>query len=427
MRNVWLIIRREYLEKVRTKSFLISTLAMPAIVAIFILPGRMASVKLGDTRHIVVVSAERSLGEKIQRELERPAATSEPGEESARELTGGYKIEVSSDLSNANRDALRVRTTRKEVDGYLWLGPDELASRKIKYSRRETGDFMDQSAVRNAVRNALAAEALERRGVPLEQAAAVLKPISLDVVRVDGAQEKKANASAAFAATFALVMLLYSTVLFYGIAVMRSVIEEKSSRIVEVMLSSVTATELMLGKVLGVGAVGLTQIGIWSLMMAVFTAPGAIAADVFRKAQISPVAIVSFAVFFLLGYFLYATIYAALGAVVNTEQEGQQMQIIIMLPLILALSLVMLVFRDPNGPVATWVSMIPLVAPVLMYLRIVVQTPPVWQIALCLSLLAGTVAGLLILCSRIYRIGILMYGKRATLPEIMKWLKYAGT
>jgi ABC-2 type transport system permease protein len=97
-----------------------------------------------------------------------------------------------------------------------------------------------------------------------------------------------------------------------------------------------------------------------------------------------------------------------------------------MLPLILALSLVMVVFRDPNGTVATWVSMIPPVAPVLMYLRIVVQTPPLWQIALCLALLAGTVVGLLMLCSRIYRVGILMYGKRATLPEIMKWLKYSG-
>ncbi|HYH01054.1 MAG TPA: ABC transporter permease [Terriglobales bacterium] len=425
MRNIWLIIKREYLEKVRTKSFLISTLAMPIIIGIFILPGRMASMKIGDTRQIVIVTAERSLGEKIQQELERPSGKSE-GEESARELTGGYKVEVSNDLSEAQRNSLRERTTRKEIDGYVWLGPEEIASRKVSYSRRETGDFMDQGAVRSAIRNALAVQALESHGVPPEQAADVLKPLQLEVVQVNGGQEKKVNATAAFAATFALVMLLYSTVLFYGIAVMRSVIEEKSSRIIEVLLSSVTPTELMMGKVIGVGAVGLTQIGMWAVMASIVAAPGAIAADVFRKAQISPVAIFSFAAFFLLGYFLYATIYAALGAVVNTEQEGQQMQIIIMLPLILALSLVMLVFRDPNGTVATWVSMIPLVAPVLMYLRIVIQTPPLWQIVLCLGIMVATVFGLLVLCSRIYRVGILMYGKRATLPEIMKWLKYAG-
>jgi ABC-2 type transport system permease protein len=174
-----------------------------------------------------------------------------------------------------------------------------------------------------------------------------------------------------------------------------------------------------------VAAVGLTQVGLWGVMATVFAAPGAMAADLFHKARISPVALVSFAVFFLLGYLLYATMYAALGAIVNTEQEGQQMQIIIMMPLILAVSLIMLVIRDPNGTVATWTSMIPFVAPVLMYLRIVVQTPPLWQIGLCIVLLAGTIYGLLALCSRIYRVGILMYGKRPTLPEIVKWIKYA--
>jgi ABC-2 type transport system permease protein len=131
-------------------------------------------------------------------------------------------------------------------------------------------------------------------------------------------------------------------------------------------------------------------------------------------------------VFFLLGYALYATMYAALGAVVNTEQEGQQMQIIIMLPLILAISFVMIVMRDPNGTLATWVSMIPFVAPVVMYLRIVVQTPPLWQVLLSIGILVATIYGLVVLCSRIYRIGILMYGKRPTLPEIIKWIKYAG-
>jgi ABC-2 type transport system permease protein len=432
MRNVWLITKREYMTKVRTRSFIIATLAMPLIIGIFILPGRLATMKMGGTSHIVVVSADRGLAEKVQQELQKqqPTASSDSKEDdtegSARELTGKYVVEISTDLSDAERNRLRDRASRKEIDGYLWLGPEQLASRKITYGRRETGDFMDQSAVRSAMRSALVAQALSRQGMSVDESADVLKDVKLDIVQIARGQEKKVNAGAAFAATFALVLLLYTTVLFYGVAVMRAVVEEKSSRVLEVLLSSVTPKQLMAGKVVGVGAVGLTQIAIWSALAAVLAAPGALAADLFRKAQISPWTVVAFAVFFLLGYALYATMYAALGAVVNTEQEGQQMQIIIMLPLILAISFVMIVMRDPNGTLATWVSMIPFVAPVVMYLRIVVQTPPLWQVLLSIGILVATIYGLVVLCSRIYRIGILMYGKRPTLPEIIKWIKYAG-
>jgi ABC-2 type transport system permease protein len=430
MRNIWLITKREYITKVRTKSFVIATLAMPLIVGIFILPSKLATMRMGGTRHIVVVSADSALASKVQHELQKTQSAATPkdddGEDSAQDLAGKYVVEISTDLSENERNRLRDRASRKEIDGYVWLGPEELATRKVTYGRRETGDYMDRGAVRSALRDALVAQSLEQHGISGEDARNALKDVTLDLVQINNSQEKKVNAGTAFAASFALVLLLYTTVLFYGVAVMRAVIEEKSSRILEVLLSSVTPKQLMAGKVIGVGAVGLTQIAIWGVLAAVVFAPGAIAADVFRKTQISPWVLAAFAVFFLLGYALYATMYAALGAVVNTEQEGQQIQIIIMLPLILAISFVMIVIRDPNGTVATWVSMIPFVAPVVMYLRIVVQTPPLWQIGLSIGLLVATIYGLIVLCSRIYRIGILMYGKRPTLPEIAKWIRYAG-
>jgi ABC-2 type transport system permease protein len=430
MRNTWLITKREYLTKVRTKSFIISTLAMPLIIGVFILPGKLATLRMGGTRHIVVVSADQTLAEKVQQELQASQASSnakpdDDSDKSARELSGKYVVEISNDLSDNERDRLRDRMASKQIDGYLWLGPEQLASRSVIYGRRETGDFIDQSAVRSALHNAFVTEVLSQHGMSGEQAADVLKDVNIEVVQVQGGQEKKINAGAAFAATFAMMLLLYMTLLFYGVAVMRAVVEEKSSRILEVLLSSVTPRQLMAGKVIGVGAVGISQIAIWGAMAAVFAAPGAMAADLFRKAQISPWSIVAFGVFFLLGYALYATMYAALGAMVNTEQEGQQMQIIIMLPLILAISLAMMIIRDPNGPMATWISMVPFVSPIIMYLRIMVQTPPLWQIGLSIGLLVATIYGLVVLCSRIYRVGILMYGKRPTLPEIMKWIKYA--
>jgi ABC-2 type transport system permease protein len=142
---------------------------------------------------------------------------------------------------------------------------------------------------------------------------------------------------------------------------------------------------------------------------------------------VPPGVLVAFAVFFLLGYLLFSAMYAAIGAITTTEQEGQQLQFIIVIPLVLSVFMLSSVVRTPDAPFVVWMSMVPFFAPVLMYARIVIQTPPAWQIALSLCLLIATIAGLLILCARIYRIGILIYGKRPNLPEILKWLKYAKT
>lgn len=425
MHNTWLIIRREYLDKVRTKGFIISTLAMPLLIALALLPGRLITLNTGKTHHVVIVSSDQNIAAQAKNQLEE-AAKSNSGEDSAGRVAGNYQIEISTDLSAGQHSQLRDRIARKELDGYVWLGPEEIASRRITYFRRETGDFLDESAMRSALRNAFYAAALVQHGVTNDEVANILKSVQLDTVQVDRGKESRVNSGAAIGAGFSMALLLYTTLIFYGVAVMRSVVEEKSSRVLEVILSSVTPKQLLAGKIIGVGAVGLTQILIWVAVASVFLVPQATATSFLKNANISPHTLAVFPVFFLLGYLLYATMYAALGAILNTEQEGQQMQIIIMLPLIIALSFVLFIIKDPNGAVSTWVSMIPFVAPVLMYLRIAVQTPPVWQIALCLALLLGTIYGLLVLCSRIYRIGILMYGKRPTLPEIVRWLKYSG-
>jgi len=214
-------------------------------------------------------------------------------------------------------------------------------------------------------------------------------------------------------------------VLFYGISVMRSVLEEKNSRILEVLLSSASSTQLMTGKLLGVGAVGLTQILVWAVMAVAFALPAMAMQPSFSELQIPLGVLVAFAAFFLLGYLLYSTMYAAVGAITTTEQEGQQLQFLIIVPLVLSVFMLAPVVRNPDATAMVWMSMVPFFAPVVMYARIVVQTPPLWQIALSLILLIATIAGLLVMCARIYRIGILIYGKRPNLPEILKWLKYA--
>ena len=254
----------------------------------------------------------------------------------------------------------------------------------------------------------------------------LLKPIDLDSIRIEKGKEGASGISV-FLVSFTMVMLLYVNMLVYGFAVMRSIIEEKSSRILEVLLSSVTSKHLLAGKIIGVGAVGLTQTVIWLLVALAFSVPGLMASrSIMSNVQIPMSGIIAFAVFFILGYFLYATMYAALGSMVNSDQEAQQVQWPAMLPIIFSIVLSTPVLQHPNSSLAFWTSMVPFFAPILMFVRVMVETPPMWQIALCIALMLLTTWGLLGLSSRIHRVGILMYGKRPTLPELRKWLRYAG-
>jgi ABC-2 type transport system permease protein len=222
-----------------------------------------------------------------------------------------------------------------------------------------------------------------------------------------------------------MVMVLYMTVLLYGINVMRSILEEKTSRIMEVMLSTASSKEMMAGKILGVGAVGLTQVAIWAATAGILSAGTLVATASLLKGVVSVKLLVFFAIYFLLGYVLYSTLCAAVGSMVNSEQEAQQLQFVIMMPMILSIVVIMQVFQHPNSQIAFWGSIFPFTAPLVMFTRIAMQQPPWWQIALSIGLMLATIYGMILLCGRIYRVGILMYGKKPTLPEIMKWIKYA--
>jgi ABC-2 type transport system permease protein len=438
--NTWLIIKREYLERVRTRSFLVLTLLLPAIIGgAFIIPAKLSSMKSGKTQRLVVVTSTPQFGEIVRQQLVTGTSTGDEkvGTDTGKDIekdkdtldddkpSRNYSIEVDSNSSEAERTDLRNRVKAGDIDGYLWLSDDAVAARKVTYYGRQAGGFMEKSWLSGQLDHAILLQELAQRGVTGAQADALLKPVKLETIRVEAGRETKANGQAMFFAVFAMVMLLYTAVIFYGVSVMRAVLEEKNSRVMEVLLSSATSTELMAGKLIGIGAVGLTQIGIWIVMAAVYAFPALAASVSVGEIRIPPLTLAAFALFFLLGYLLYSSIYAAIGAIITSEQEGQQLQFIILLPLIISVFMMGPVMRAPDAPVAVWTSMVPFFSPVLMYLRIAVQTPPVWQIALSLLLLVATIVGFLFLCARIYRIGILMYGKRPTLPEILKWLKYA--
>jgi len=211
---------------------------------------------------------------------------------------------------------------------------------------------------------------------------------------------------------------------------MRSVLEEKTSRIVEILISAVRPFQLLAGKILGVAGVAFTQYLIWVASAALLGTYGAVAVNTLRPTadfphiHLSAALLIYPAIYFVLGYLLYATLFAAVGAAVSSEQDAQQLQVIIMLPLIFSFVMFNMVIRDPSSRTVVLLSEIPFFTPIMMVLRIACETPPFWQIGLSFVLLGLTAAGVAYVSARIYRVGILMYGKRPSVVELIRWLKY---
>jgi len=431
MRNTWLILKREYLERVRTRTFLVLTLLAPAIMtALMILPAKLATMGQ-NAQHVVIVASTQQFGETVRQQLLSTPSTdlneeeTESADKPKPKPADEYVIDVDANPTEAERSVLRDKVSTRAIDGYLWLTDDAIAARKIQWYSREMMNFRERSWLSETVTRVVQQQELSSKGMTPAQADQMLQPVKVQPVRIERGRETKGSWAARFLEIVVMVMLIYVAVLLYGISVMRSVLEEKTSRVIEVLLSSASSTELMAGKILGVGAVGLTQIVVWIIMAGVVALPSLAAQASYSDLQISPWVMAAFALFFLLGYLLYSTMYATIGAITTTEQEGQQLQFFIVIPLVLSVFVLMAVIRTPDSAAVVWMSMIPFFAPIVMYARIVVQTPPLWQITLSLALMVATVAGLVVLCARIYRIGVLIYGKRPTLPEILRWLKYA--
>jgi ABC-2 type transport system permease protein len=250
----------------------------------------------------------------------------------------------------------------------------------------------------------------------------------LQAVKI-GATGQERDSGGGFALVFGIGFVMYLAILMYGQIILGAVIEEKETRIAEILFSSVKPFALMMGKLVGVSFVALTQLAIWGAAFSAFAlyGMGFLAARGLR-ANIPTIPFshfIYFALFFLLGYFIYATIYALVGSMVTTAQEGGQLAMPIILILVVSFYLFFPVSRSPDSSFSFWVSMIPFSAPVAMLVRIVTQTPPLWQIALSLLIGFSSVLFMMWIASRVYRVGMLMYGKRASIPEALRWARQA--
>ncbi len=413
------IIKREYFTRVKSKGFILGTILTPLFMAgIAFLPMLMFGKGERNVYRLIVLdqTKETALYQRAEKLLTEDNATSDRFEVS-REAIAGDKLE-------ARQQELNAEIKADKLGGYIILAPDVLDTGKIEQRAKNANDFAVIGRIRSALKQTVSEERMRRVGISPEKVTEVSKDISINFINDQGERE---TPLAKWVLSFAMGIILYISILVYGLYVMRGVMEEKQSRIIEVLLSSVKPFQLMLGKVTGIGLVSLTQVTIWVGSMFVISSIAAAQAMAFGDFKIPriPFSMVIFMlVFLVLGYFLYSTLYAMVGAMVSSEEDGQQAQMPITILLVLPYILSSFVLSKPDSTIAIVLSMIPFFSPILMFMRITVQQPPWWQIALSIVLLIGTIFGAIWFAAKIYRVGVLMYGKRPSLPELIKWLKY---
>jgi ABC-2 type transport system permease protein len=421
VRKILLIIKREYLTRVRTKGFIIGTVIVPliglgTILLVVFLVGHTATQSL----RIVIVDESGSLAPAIVHGLNGKLADGEP------QFTVEETVSRPESLDALQQD-LRARINSEKLDAYLLI-PQDL-EQSFELHMRNPDNFGLIGPLSSAVDQAVISSRLDHRGVHLNDIQTVLKSTDLKLLKVSETGESVEKGQG-IAVAIALVVLLYTALLMYGIITMRSVIEEKTTRTMEVLISSVRPFELLAGKILGVAAVAFTQFAIWMITTALLFSYGILASwGMTRNSPLAgvhvPVSLVIYAgAFFIGGYFMYASMFAAIGSACSNEQDAQQLQWLAMAPLVFCMIIYGVVLNDPTSHTAIILSEIPFFAPVLMVLRISLQTPPAWQIALSLALLALTTVAVMYASAKIYRVGVLMYGKRPSLVELARWLRY---
>lgn len=441
------IVKREYLKRVRAKSFIVATILGPILmVAFMVVPILIAMFGASEPVHIAIVDESgrmyERLSETIRRESRKaPSAargaapmdmTGNPQERASAAgamLPGSFKLEqVSTGGRSLDtvRHELNMRVLQDELDGYLIIPADVLNARKAEYYGRNVGDLFTKTQLEGHLARAINEQRLADAGVGQILLEEISGHISLNTIKVSEKGEER-EVGGAFFFVLGVGFLIFIVIMIYGGVVLSAVVEEKETRVVEMLFSSVRAFPLMLGKLVGVSLVALTQLAIWGILVGAFVVFGLSALTAggaeMELPRVGASAIAYFFLFFLLGYFFYSALFAVVGSIVTSQEESQQFVMLIIFPLIIAFYLVFPVLRSPNSTLAFWASLFPFTSPVVMLVRIVAQTPPFWQILLSWLIGFAGVILLIWIASRIYRTGMLMYGKRATIPEIMRWIK----
>lgn len=427
MGKLWTIIKREYLERVRTRWFFMATIFGPVFFgALILVPAYMArkSKASGDFVNLIVIDATSSgTGQKVANAISsrQPAGSVAPI----------VRVVAPSELASAESTATH-QVMAKQASGYMVVDAQTLKGVQVRYAGRSATQIEDMERLRSTVRETLLTERLEGAGVKPDQIKS-LTTMSLRM-KADRITDEGRGGSGSVSIIFAgaVAFLLYMSIVLYGQNVLRGVLEEKTTRVAEVVVSSVPAETLLAGKVLGVGAVGLTQQIIWvSASVAMFKLRAPLMARLgvpttpFQMPEISVGFAILLLLFFFLGFIFYASLYAAVGASVNTEQEAQQAMLPLLTMLVATAVFINPILVNPTGRTAVVMSILPFSAPIIMPLRLAIGSVPWIDMAVALIALALSCIVAVWLAARIYRVGLLMYGKRPTMKEMARWVSYS--
>ncbi len=444
MRKFLAVVKREYIQRVRTKFFVVATILGPVLMAGFtIVPAMMFSIKSGGPTRLAIVDQTGKMYERVAKEIvggkeartnvatmEPPSQPGRPGDPQEQVNQAGKLMKPTFVIEQARLDKrpidevrkeLEVRVQNRELEGYVVLPPNLLKDGQPEFRARNTADLFTKSNVESAISRAVRGQRLVEAGIDEKTVAKASEPVDLKTIEAGG---KESKGEASFFFVFGIGLLIYMSVLLYGQFVLGAVIEEKETRIAEILFSSMRSFPLMMGKLIGVSLVALTQLGIWAMAFLIFSFWAAGGSSI-TLPHIPPMLFLWFAIYFLMGYFIYSTVYAVVGSMVTTTQEGGQLALPVVLLLVAGFYLSFNIIRSPSSPLAFWASMFPFFAPITMLVRIVTETPPMWQILLSLGIGVATIVGLIWVASRIYRVGMLMYGKKATIPEVWRWVRQA--
>ena len=412
MRKIWAIVRREFVERVRTRWFWVGALLGPVLFGVvFFLSGQLG--RGGGLKRIAVVDATATqVGARIAEQLAR---------------SGNWATEVPA--APGAIDSLTAQVRAKRLDGFLIVTDAALDSGKVEY--RGANVFAGKGALQRPVGEALTVVRLQRAGVDPRLVARASIPLRLETCKISRGTTCGESAAQSFSLAYFMGIILYTAILLYGINVMSSVLEEKTTRIVEVLVSSLRPFQLLLGKVLGVGAVSIFQFLIWGVagrLLLARRAPlaaGEAADELFQMPHVTGATFAVFMAYFLGGFFLYSAMFAAVGAMSSTEQEARQAQQPVAWMLVLSFISMFAMLNDPGSTLAVTLSLIPFSSPVAMPVRWAAGNLPASELALSLAILVAGIVAVTWIAARIYRVGILMTGKRPNLKELVRWVRSA--
>ena len=414
------VARREYVARVRSKAFIFTTLLIPGLFVVWgSISGLLQRTDIDQLR-LSVLDFGTGIGANLTEHLD--------GIE-----TLPIIIEESLEVGAAEQDAVRQRMSSQiregDLDGYLVLRPDDEILARAQYFARETGN----PVIIGRLERAVSAAVLENwfSGEELARVRRV-QGADLETITVSEEGEEAGGFWVAYISTFVLGMLIYMMTLMHGQQMALAIVEEKSSRLIELIIGAVTAVEFMAGKILGVLGAGLTQLAVWMAMgfvAVLYILPGLAMADGLMELNIAEAfslgTLSYFVIFFVLGYLMYVTMFAAIGATCNSTEELQHAMFPAMLPILIGFFSTFYVMTNPNAFASRLLSFIPLFTPFAMFARVNVSEPPFWEVWLCILLLLIGVLVSVYLAAKVFRVSILMHGKRPAIADIWRMLKTA--